>query len=636
MATFRPKKQAQAEYFRQQDRDLDSGKPMVYVIQERRALREMARELGVEFLVGDEEPKRKKKRLKKSQGPDLIVSLEKAGNAPVGKTVETAAPHQSDAPHADGQERWPHKYIKRYKGQDGNWVYVYSEAQSKEPGFKGGFAKTPEPTPRPPEVGIKRARVSGDVEKRSKNYRSEEGKKQYGDWKAKVGEMLRVPGATQDVMKEALAKVGPSGFEAEYEKTKEHFNRIKHPQDEALMVEHTARTIVGTAGHEDAQVEKTEPSPYARRPGGFTPSDPNLRHPWQLTANEFEERKKIDPRLMGTDYKNIITAAMNRGEYVPVPVLTQKTEHSDREQTPAEAAAHPWLADAAEKYLKDQKPEFKMSTETEAYVGKFQRLTESLPKKFDDWVSAEAKKEGDSYLTRTKASGYDIDSYDVTDTGIYAHMLQHPGQVVLYHMYAQHKDHGTELLAALHEHGIDSEYTVVRRASAVIWDPSWGPTDKEQSTRDLPDGKQIAYSSDFVLAFKPKDHKQSEALVSLLHDLAHRGASGKPHQAIHRSWEVPDVRATKKVDHYEELHLNIKSVGGHDLSILTRHDWIRSGDAKYAETTEEAQQDAETRGDYDPEFRREKLFVDGDLAGYVKSFEALSQISVGEVVVVDF
>ncbi len=691
MGTYRPGKQARQEYFRQLDRDLDAAEPKVYVIQERRALREMARDLGVEFLLGDakEEARgglsqgmtlediakkhkvsldriktqfeigrkverehtesQKKadkiardhlveiwdyytrlKKVEKSSDPELVILIEKAGRAPIAGHIETSTPHASDAPHASGEERWPHKYTRRYKGRDGKWVYVYAEDTAKQHGFHPGFPKEREKMQEPPPIGQKRARVMREVEERAAQKRADEPKKAYGDWREAVKEMLKVPGVTQDVMREAMTKVGMKGFEDAVKETQKKFKGIDHPQDIGLMVEHTARTIVGRAGHEDAELTKTEPSKFAKRPGGFVASDVNMRHAWQLTAKEYEDRRQHDHALMGTDYKSVITAAMKRGEYVPNNVLTQDVEGTDLEK---------WLPDAAEHYLKEQKPEPKFTQETLTYLEKFERLSEGLPTKFDAWVDSKAKAEGDSYLLRQKASNYNIDAYDVTDAGIYAHMLQSKDQTVMYHQYSQDVRHGRELLGLLHEHGIDAEYTVIRRASAVFWDPAWGPVDKEMTTRTLDsknekgDNHQIAYSSDYILAFRPKDQKQAEGLVELLKDYANRGDSGKPHQAIHGSWKVPDVRSTKAVDKYEELFLNLKEVGGQDLTILTRHDWIRSGKEAAPGDPSEVEQGTDVQGDYDPEFRREKLFVDGELAGYVKSFEECAEILVGEIVI---
>lgn len=111
--------------------------------------------------------------------------------------------------------------------------------------------------------------------------------------------------------------------------------------------------------------------------------------------------------------------------------------------------------------------------------------------------------------------------------------------------------------------------------------------------------KTVAYSSDYIVAWRAKDDKQAEAIAETLKRYAHRGDpkfGGNEQEAIHHSWYVPDVRSSKKVDAYEEKFLNVIDVGAQELCILTKNGWIDA-----------------------PNVKKHKTFVDQALSDVIKS-----------------
>lgn len=172
MGVPRGGKAALAEYLRNMDRIIDSGPHKVYIIQEKRALRDYARELGVDMLVGDPENVRgglakkkgltaddvdaeilaegmkveaehtddkklqkkialdhlaedinyykKLKKVEKSE-PELLIYTE-------GKTKAPLAGTGGHEQKKDGDTREPHGYAGRSKTPRGDWNYDYRKS----------------------------------------------------------------------------------------------------------------------------------------------------------------------------------------------------------------------------------------------------------------------------------------------------------------------------------------------------------------------------------------------------------------------------------------------------------------------------------------------------------------------------
>lgn len=536
------------------DQIIERNPHMVHVIQEKRALRDEARRVGIDFLVGDPEcacdhardghhdekgacsvkgcdckkyrvPRANKKaESQKSQSHGLYISLEKS---------------------TKGEDVYPHKYVEKYTTPSGNVVYIYTDDLKHGQGPKStGFEGEPQKMPPLPEIGKKRARMAQETEG--------------ADPKAReyiLGGLAQRE-STQRAMSLAVKFLGgPEQFEAELGKVMKanpHLDDVKHKH---YAVEALARSVL--LAHPEIDVaaphagEKSITGQFKNKAGGVMHPDENQRQPWQLGKDQFAARQGVDPALEGKSHEDVVKDAHERGEFIPAKVL---------EDVPS----------IKEDYL-EGRGKLDLSPETEEYVSKFDKLVEGLPTTFDSWVKPDLKNLGDDLLVTGKTSGYNIDSYEVTDRGIYSHMMTADKDVVLYHMYAQHAGHGREMLALMHENGLDPQYTVVKRASAVQWDDAWGKPDKEMTTRDLGGGKKIAYSSDYILAFKPSSKEQADEIYKTL---AKHGNMNKDH-AIPHSYYVPDVRSSKKIDDFEKVYLNIFPKGSQELTVLTKNDWIR-------------------------------------------------------------
>jgi len=615
----------QKQFFIQQERMIEENPHQVYVIQDKRALRDMARELGVEFDVGDKEEvrggmsrgKTLKDIAKKHQvsmehlSKQLVMGMkvEMEHTSDIGLARKIAKDHLVEDPNyytklrkmekpalkdlvrsqepalyidlekgKKGEEVYPHEYRERHLSPGGNWVYIYEEPEEK----KTGFPEKPVPQAKPPEehAGKKRGEMRQEL-------------KESPSWLRDYAMSgLAIPASTQKAMQLASeAMGGRKAFQERVDIIASRNQHITSEKDKAFLVEAVSRDILQRKKFESGKNSAT-PDELAKRPGGYSPDNPAFMQVWQLSPQEFETRRSVDRKLEKVDHKQEVSRAIERGEHVPW------------------GAVKPYQ-DLADKYTeKREKP--KLAPATEEYVQKYRKWTGSVPKKFEAWVSPRVKKEGDSYLLRKKASGYNIDSYEVADEGIYSHMMTADEKIISYHMYAQSVDHGEELLAVMHEQGLSPEYTVVKRASAVFWDDNWGPLDKEQTFRevDTPEGKKkIAYSSDYILAFRPQTEAEGEAITKLIQDRTN--TTHNPSKALPHSYYVPDVRSSKKVDAFDRAFLNVKRMGRQELCILTKNDWIRSGKYAAASSPLEARLGGrEEVGDYDPDFRREYTWID--------------------------
>lgn len=605
-----------ADYYRSLERLIEENPHQVFIIQDRRALHNEARAQGVEFMVGGEPTENlrcptcgqpgkihqdkfwQKNLLRcwdghiwdktklpthsggpgqdtvssslvitKSQEPDLMIDLEKAKK---------------------DEDVFPHKYASKHRSPGGNLVYIYAQDReggtNRSTGFEGAEAKKKEPEP--PKQGQKRKGMKEALAD------SPSWLQEY----SKAG--LEIPQSTQKVISEATKLVGPEQFEQFVNNVAARHPDVKKPLDQAFMVEAVARDIFArysTAKNPSDEIGDTERK-QGNRPGGYMPTNPAFKKPWQMSPEEFGERKSLNPKLgEGKDHRQHVEEAAERGESVPWQAIKP-------------------YSDLAETY-KDKKPALKLSPETEEYVKKFRDLTADIPTRFDSWVRPEIRKDGDQYLTGEKASGYNIDQYDVADGGVYSHIMTSKDPVIMYHMYAQNKAHGEELLALMHEHGLNPKYTVIKRASAVLWEDDWGPLDKEMSGRDIetPQGKKkIAYSSDYILAFKPRNDDEAKAISEAVIKNTSLGAHAD--KAIHHSYYVPDVRASQPVEGFDHAHLNVKQVGSQELCILTKHDWIRA-EKKAASSPDEAKE----QGDYDDGFDRFDVYLNPEFKAFIKS-----------------
>ena len=612
------------DYYRSMERLMQENAHQVFVIEDMRALHNEAREHGIEFMVGGEpkenlrcpvcdEPGKNRSPIGKykmecsnhHEWDSRVVSGHSGGPGQGTQDCKIDIVKSDGEPllilekGAKDEEVFPHKYKSRDRSPSGNWVYTYAEDATgpRYTGFEGEAAKK-NPAAPPAQNAVRKDKVDGPKGLKSNPEGQENWFQHY--FQAR----LDVPESTQKVVGEAVKLVGMEQFQSFVNNVKARHPNLKTPGDEAHLVETVAADVFSRHNPSNKSRDKVEGQDreHAERPGGFMPVNPALKKPWQMSKDEFEERKSINPSL---------------GE--------GKSHRQHVEEAVASKQSVPWQAikpynDLAETY-KDHKPALKLTPETEEYVAKFRELTADIPKSFLSWVKPEIRRDGDDYLTGKKASGYNIDQYDVADGGVYSHMMTAKDPLVLYHMYAQNKTHGEELLALLHENGINARYTVVKRASAVLWDENWGPIDKEMSERQLEkpittkEGtmSKIAYSSDYIIAFKPRNSDEAKAIADAV--VKNTSLSSNADKAIHHSYFVPDVRASQPVEGFEHAHLNVKRVGSQELCILTKNDWIRDDEREAAASPDEAKE----QGDYDEGFERFDVYLNPEFKAFIKS-----------------
>lgn len=198
------------------------------------------------------------------------------------------------------------------------------------------------------------------------------------------------------------------------------------------------------------------------------------------------------------------------------------------------------------------------------YPETFQDHLRQMPKNFNAFVHSEAKLEGDRMLLSGESTGYNIDSYGVGRKGDYSSFLTGDRPTLMYHNYRDNGQHGIDLLAEISKSGLNVPYDVSFQGSAVLWDDDWG--DDPHLQFETIQGKKIARSLNYAIAFHPEDGDQAEKLQKLFETYA---IAGRP-KALPESWSVPDIRGRldEKVDAYERRYLHIKPVGDQEIMVL--------------------------------------------------------------------
>jgi hypothetical protein len=133
MGVPRGGKAALAEYLRNMDRIIDSGPHKVYIIQEKRALRDYAKELGVDMLVGD--PESIKGGRAKSKG----VTEEDVDPKELARGIEEELEHGDDRAKAK-------KTALDHLAEDPKYYSKLKKVMKKEPElliYTKGKSKTP-------------------------------------------------------------------------------------------------------------------------------------------------------------------------------------------------------------------------------------------------------------------------------------------------------------------------------------------------------------------------------------------------------------------------------------------------------------------------------------------------------------
>jgi DNA repair protein RadC len=186
--------------------------------------------------------------------------------------------------------------------------------------------------------------------------------------------------------------------------------------------------------------------------------------------------------------------------------------------------------------------------------------------KFSQFVDPETEKQGDKLLLRGETSGYNVTMYEVGEAGGFAAAMKAKELSLIYSMYNIHPEHGKKVITEIAKTGAKFDYAIVKKASAVRWDESWGedPGVEVQKHGDQLIGKSLEYS----IIFRPDSKEDAEKIAEWLNDKA----DANHEDAVDDSWYVPDVRQTGKetVDKYEDAVVNMKQVGNQQLIVMTQ------------------------------------------------------------------
>ena len=186
--------------------------------------------------------------------------------------------------------------------------------------------------------------------------------------------------------------------------------------------------------------------------------------------------------------------------------------------------------------------------------------------KFSQFVDTETEKQGDKLLLKGETSGYNVTMYEVGESGGFAAAMKAKELSLIYSMYNIHPEHGKKVITEIANTGAKFDYAIVKKASAVRWDESWGedPGVEVQKHGDQLIGKSLEYS----IIFRPDSKEDAEKIAEWLNDKADANHEG----AVEDSWYVPDVRQTgqETVDKYEDAVVNMKEVGNQQLIVMTQ------------------------------------------------------------------
>jgi len=186
--------------------------------------------------------------------------------------------------------------------------------------------------------------------------------------------------------------------------------------------------------------------------------------------------------------------------------------------------------------------------------------------KFSQFVDTETEKQGDELLLKGETSGYNVTMYEVGESGGFAAAMKAKELSLIYSMYNIHPEHGKKVITEIAKTDAKFDYAIVKKASAVRWDESWGkdPGVEVQKHGDQLIGKSLEYS----IIFRPDSKEDAEKIAAWLNDKADANHEG----AVEDSWYVPDVRQTGKetIDKYEDAVVNMKQVGNQQLIVMTQ------------------------------------------------------------------
>lgn len=192
----------------------------------------------------------------------------------------------------------------------------------------------------------------------------------------------------------------------------------------------------------------------------------------------------------------------------------------------------------------------------------FAEKIKQIPKSFDDFVPISIKEEGDRILTVAQKVGYPIDAYNVAKSD-YADLLREGANKIIYHQYADHPEHGEELMRRMGKLGISVPFDIVPVATVVAWKDSW----HKDSTIKLEkiDGQTFGRSVQYAIAFSPQETSEADKLIKFFQ----KNANHKAKDGVAHSWKTPDIRSSfeESVGEFDQVILNAKP-SEHDFELL--------------------------------------------------------------------
>jgi len=198
---------------------------------------------------------------------------------------------------------------------------------------------------------------------------------------------------------------------------------------------------------------------------------------------------------------------------------------------------------------------------TDRYTEIIQKIFEAIDcSEPERYFARKVTELGDNLLINGMITGYNI-----ADTQ-YAVALQSDKFQVIYHMYSQYPEHGTQLIMEIENQlGCQMEFEVITRASVVRWDETW-EEEPELSYEVIKECK-IARSIEYALVIKLNTLIEIGIATSVIWIVA----TANSEDAIEHSWYTPDVRitGTHHLPNYQECKANFKKINAKEMITLT-------------------------------------------------------------------
>ena len=281
----------------------------------------------------------------------------------------------------------------------------------------------------------------------------------------------------------------------------------------------------------------------------------------KLAKPEAEgQRKPGQPEPSGTTKSQIHSDVLGGGKEPPVkvPAVSGAGEHGGTGE--------------------DEEPE-----KAGDYAKKFNRSIEKIKDvRFSNFVAKDAEAEGDKALKDTEATGYNVATYDVAGDDYTTKLFDKKEHNYIYHNYTHNTTHAIALLNAMEKEGLEPEYSIMLKASAVQWGADWakeegidyGDSFKKKNNEGVEETFEIGKSAEYSIIFNCKDKAEVEKVNDFMVKKAMQnledGKTKNP-EAVKDSWVIPDIRYSnaEKADELEKRVANYKRMKTQNVIILS-------------------------------------------------------------------